>query len=200
MGCDLSVQDENGSTPLHYAASDGNPDTVLSQRVNIKCENSQGHVPLDLALLRGQLKVCSEDEVITPRSFFNRPLRKMHELDDNVEEIIAPLKTVGEHGAEEGMYLISKLRNIIFVHPVETLLSTQTFGVVRRIILKKLYCRDFPKKKETPTCSAKRFVWNGSTLVQHPSRQKPGLAVRSKFTEASSSRGKQSVNFTRKVR
>ncbi|KAL3890230.1 hypothetical protein ACJMK2_002521 [Sinanodonta woodiana] len=107
-GCDLSTRDESGSTPLHYAASNGNPDTVkylLNHNVNKNSEDSQRLVPLDLALLRGEYRVstflanCASAVKfgrLPPGLFPNRPLRKMHELDDYLEEITEPLKTMGE--------------------------------------------------------------------------------------------------------
>ncbi|KAL3890227.1 hypothetical protein ACJMK2_002518 [Sinanodonta woodiana] len=109
-GCDLSTRDASGSTPLQYAASNGNHDTVkylLTHNVNKNSEDSQGLVPLDLALLRGEYRVstflanCASAVKfgrLPPGLFPNRPLRKMHELDDYLEEITEPLKTMGELG------------------------------------------------------------------------------------------------------
>ncbi|KAK3596431.1 hypothetical protein CHS0354_033394 [Potamilus streckersoni] len=118
VGCDLSTTDASESTPLHYAASDGNPDTVqylLNQNVNKNCKNSQGLVPLDLALLRGEYRVSTlladSSSVVKfgrlpPGLFPNRPLRKMHELDDYLEEIAEPLKTIGESGVDIGKAIL----------------------------------------------------------------------------------------------
>ncbi|KAL3890232.1 hypothetical protein ACJMK2_002523 [Sinanodonta woodiana] len=109
-GCDLYTRDASGSTPLHYAASDGNPDTVqylLTHNVNKNCEDSQGLVPLNLALLRGEYRVSTfladcptsvKFGRLPPGNFPNRPLKQMYELDDYLEEITEPLKTIGEPG------------------------------------------------------------------------------------------------------
>ncbi|KAL3890229.1 hypothetical protein ACJMK2_002520 [Sinanodonta woodiana] len=109
-GCDLSTRYASGSTPFHYAASHGNLDTVkylLNQNVSRNCEDSQGLVPLDLTLLREEYSVSTflancpsavKFGRLPPDLFPNKPLRKMHELDDYLEEITEPLKTIGEPG------------------------------------------------------------------------------------------------------
>ena len=58
-GADVMARDEDGSTPLHWAASNGTPANIqalLDAGADAKAKNKHGHTPWDYAQNNEKLK------------------------------------------------------------------------------------------------------------------------------------------------